>query len=107
MEHARTEDYVRPQRPLKREERMYDLLIKAIAPIALVIKDDSAKHAGHAAMKGVGQKGESHYHVEIVADRFKGLSRVARHQLVYDALKPEFDDGMHALAIKAMTVDEL
>lgn len=97
-----------PARPQKREERMADLLANALEPIALSIKNDSKRHANHAAMHAPGSaQGESHYHVEIVSDHFKGVSRVARHQMVYDALKPEFGSGMHALQIKAMTVDEL
>lgn len=32
---------------------------------------------------------------------------IARHRLVNEALKPEFDNGLHALAIKAIAPDEV
>jgi BolA protein len=35
-----------------------------------------------------------------------GLSRVARHRLVYDALRPWMADGVHALAIDARAPGE-
>jgi stress-induced morphogen len=43
----------------------------------------------------------SHFRVTIVSERFTGLARVARHRLVYDALRSLIPQGMHALAIEA------
>ena len=53
----------------------------ALAPSELVLRDDSALHAGHAGAREGG-----HYHALIVSERFRNLPRVARHRLVYDAL---------------------
>jgi BolA protein len=40
--------------------------------------------------------------VRIQASQLHGLSRVAQHRLVYDALRPYVEDeGVHALAIEA------
>jgi BolA protein len=39
--------------------------------------------------------------VTIVADAFRGKSRVAAHRLVYDALADEIAAGVHAIAIEA------
>ena len=75
----------------------------ALAPTALVIIDDSAKHAGHS---GAREGGESHFTVEIVSAVFEGKSRVARQRLVYDLLKGEFDEGLHALALVTKTPAE-
>nr|MBP8183201.1 BolA family transcriptional regulator [Rhodoferax sp.] len=36
----------------------------------------------------------------VASQRFTGLSRVARHRLVYDALQDFIDQGLHALAIE-------
>ncbi|MCW5749114.1 MAG: BolA family transcriptional regulator [Alphaproteobacteria bacterium] len=75
----------------------------ALAPTTLVITDDSAKHAGHA---GARDGGESHFTVEIVSAAFEGKSRVARQRLVYDLLKGEFAQGLHALALITRTPAE-
>ncbi len=45
---------------------------------------------------------QNHYAAEIIADEFKGLSRVKQHQLVYTALKGKMDGPngvLHALAL--------
>ncbi|SDV51463.1 BolA family protein [Chitinasiproducens palmae] len=73
----------------------------ALAPTDLTIIDDSAKHAGHA---GAGEG--SHFTVIVVAEAFAGKSRVGRHRLVYDALADAMRDGIHALAITALTPAE-
>lgn len=81
-----------------------DLKIRsALAPTVLVITDDSAKHAGHS---GAREGGESHFTVEIISAAFEGKSRVARQRLVYDLLKSEFDQGLHALALITRTPAE-
>ncbi|MGB0498022.1 MAG: BolA family protein [Rubricella sp.] len=44
----------------------------------------------------------NHYAATVVADEFKGLSRVKQHQLVYAALKGKMDGShgeLHALAL--------
>ena len=57
-------------------------------------------HAGHA---GERPGGETHYHLAMHAEAFEGLSRVARQRLVYDALREEFDTGLHALSLDLKT----
>jgi BolA protein len=76
-------------------------LAEALAPTLLELEDDSAAHAGHA-----GARSGAHFNLLIVSPRFNGLSRVARHRLVYDALRPWMADGVHALAIDARAPDE-
>ncbi len=84
--------------PATIEER----LRAALAPAAFALVDDSARHAGHAG----AASGGSHFQVRIVADRFAGLSRVARHRLVYDAVSDLMRGPIHALAIEALTPAE-
>lgn len=79
-------------------------LTEQLAPARLEIIDDSAKHAGHA---GASPAGESHFTVKIVSDAFQGKNAVARHRMVYAALKPLLDAGLHALAIEAKTPAEI
>lgn len=73
----------------------------ALEPSALAVIDDSHQHIGHAGAKEGG-----HYTVRITSARFAGLQRVARHRLVYDALRPLMPGGIHALAIDARAPDE-
>ncbi|MEO7116039.1 MAG: BolA family protein [Caldimonas sp.] len=70
----------------------------ALAPESLTVVDDSAAHAGHA-----GAREGRHFNVAICSARFEGLTRVARHRLVYDALQALMPRGIHAVAIDAKT----
>jgi BolA family transcriptional regulator, general stress-responsive regulator len=76
-------------------------LAAALHPLHLVVQDDSHLHAGHA-----GAREGRHFSVAVVSERFAGLSRVARHRLVYDALQRLIPQGIHALAIDARAPGE-
>ena len=76
-------------------------LRNALAPEHLQVQDDSHLHAGHA-----GASEGSHYSVHITTSRFTGLSRVARHRLVYDSLGSLSAQRVHALAIIAKAPGE-
>ncbi|MDO8420228.1 MAG: BolA family protein [Rubrivivax sp.] len=82
-------------------EEIETRLRAALAPQWLEVLDDSHLHAGHA-----GAREGRHFTVRITSPRFTGLSRVARHRLVYDALGPLAQQGVHALAIVAQAPDE-
>ena len=84
-------------------ETIRQKLAEAFQPARLTIEDESALHAGHA---GARPEGESHFRVEIVSERFTGLSRVDRQRLVYDALSDELRSDVHALALKTLTPAE-
>ncbi len=73
----------------------------ALAPSQIDVQDDSHLHAGHA-----GAREGRHFTVRIRSSRFDGLSRVARHRLVYDSLGSLAEQGVHALAIVAQAPDE-
>ncbi len=82
--------------------RVEQALRETIAPIdSLQVIDDSHLHAGHA-----GAREGSHLRVLIVSPRLAGLNRVARHRLVYDALRELIPQGIHALAIEARAPGE-
>lgn len=78
-------------------------LQQALQPQSLEIRDDSARHAGHA---GAREGGESHFHVTAVSPRFSGLNRVARQRLVYGALAEELAGPVHALSLSLRAPDE-
>ncbi|MCY7314165.1 MAG: BolA family transcriptional regulator [Rubrivivax sp.] len=73
----------------------------ALAPEQLAVQDDSHLHAGHA-----GAREGRHFTVRLRSAAFNGLSRVARHRLVYDSLGPLAEQGVHALAIIAKAPGE-
>jgi BolA protein len=86
-------------------ERIGEKLRRAFDPAHLSIENESARHAGHAAMKSANgtAPGESHFRVLIVSAVFEGKSRVDRHRLVNEALAEELRSHIHALAIRALT----
>jgi BolA protein len=86
-----------------RFERIRALLQEALAPSVLELVDESHMHAGHAG----AASGGSHYRLTIVAPAFAGLNLVRRHRLVYDSVHLMMQHEIHALAITAMTPDEL
>jgi len=44
-----------------------------------------------------------HYAATVLAESFRGKSRVQQHQMVYDALKAEMGGALHALALQTGT----
>lgn len=74
----------------------------ALQPTRLDIEDESHRHAGHAGAREGG-----HYRLTIVAAAFAGLTTVARHRLVYTAAGDLMQNGIHALAIHALSPDEV
>jgi BolA family transcriptional regulator, general stress-responsive regulator len=83
-------------------EHIETALRAALQPDTIEVQDDSHLHAGHA-----GAREGRHFSVRLVSERFTGLSRVARHRLVYDSLKSLIDGGIHALAIDARAPSEV
>jgi BolA protein len=73
-------------------------LRQQLDPSLLEVEDQSAAHAGHAGANGLGYG--THFRVAIGSPRFAGMSRVAAHRLVYDALSPFIEAGLHAVAIE-------
>ena len=41
-----------------------------------------------------------HYAATVIAESFRGKSRVQQHQMVYDALKGQMGGVLHALALQ-------
>lgn len=84
-------------------DRIRDALTSGLSPAVLDVKDESARHAGHA---GARPEGETHFRVRIVAERFRDMSRIDRHRTIHALLESELSGGVHALRIQAMTPEE-
>lgn len=81
-------------------DRMRAALTQALRPETLEVIDDSHRHADHYVHAGgAGHEGQSHFSIRIVAEAFRGKTRVQRHRLVNDLLAGEFAAGVHALAL--------
>jgi BolA protein len=80
-------------------EAIHQRLAELLAPSQLEVIDESAAHAGHA---GAAPGGGTHFRVRIASPLFAGRSPVARHRLVYDAVRDFLDRGLHALAIETL-----
>lgn len=90
-----------------RDERILGLM-KSLNPVQIQLQNDSQKHAGHAHHLGsAGFTGDTHYKLSITSDLFVGKSRIDRQRMVMDLLKTEFQNGLHALEIKAKAPGEL
>lgn len=85
---------------LPRTVELQARLQERLTPSRLEVIDESADHAGHAGASAEGFG--THFRVRIASERFSGLSRVARHRLVYDALHEFTARGLHALAIETL-----
>lgn len=78
-------------------------LRKAFAPESLRVEDESHRHVGHA---GHRPGGETHFRLYIVAEAFRGKSRIERHRMINAALASELSGRVHALAIHAAAPGE-
>ena len=86
-----------------RAARLEAILTEAFSPLLLRVVDESAHHAGHA---GAQPGGETHYHVLVVSEAFRGMARIARSRAVHAAVAAEFATGMHALSLDLRTPED-
>ncbi|KAJ5605245.1 BolA-like protein [Penicillium lagena] len=111
------------------EDAMRDKLAHAFTPSTLIIRNDSHKHAHHAAMQGSTSR-ETHfqfvllcssfseitktnrllmnYSVTVTSEAFRSKPQPARHRMVYALFKEEMsrENGLHALQLKTRTPEE-
>ncbi len=83
-----------------------DLILQRLAvlePETCTLEDESAQHRGHAGAAGGG----GHFRVTIVSPKFRNLSTLVRHRLVYESLGELMQREIHALSITALTPEEL
>jgi stress-induced morphogen len=66
-------------------------LIKKKLPDAIIDLDD---------LKG----DNNHYHAKIISSKFKGLSKLKQHKLVYSALGSHMGNTLHALMLETSDI---
>lgn len=84
-------------------DRIRSKLIQGLSPERIDLVDESHRHAGHG---GAHPEGETHFSLTVVASAFAGKPRVERQRMVYDLLKEEMAERVHALALTTRTPDE-
>lgn len=84
-------------------ERIESKLRAALTVEALILENESHRHAGHAGSPGTG---ESHFNLKLVSPDFAGKSRVERQKMVYAVLAEEMAGPVHALALKTLAPGE-
>jgi BolA protein len=74
-------------------------LTQVLQPEFLRVVNESS---GHNVPRG----SETHFRVLVVSRNFEGTNLVGRHRLVNAALAEELQNGVHALAIDALTPEQ-
>lgn len=77
---------------MSRLERLNESLEEAFKVQYIEVVDESS---GHSVPEGA----ESHFKVIMCSEDFVGLSKVRRHQSVYQTLAAELETGLHALSL--------
>ena len=104
-------DGARPGRPGKAgassnlpgvRERIETILQGRFQPARLEIRDDSARHSGHAG----ASSGGGHFEVLIVSAVFEGKPLLDRHRMVNDALRDMIGRDIHALGLRTLAPSE-
>lgn len=85
------------------EQELNTILQKIFPNAEIIIDNQSHLHAEHHSSP---QSGDSHFQVTIIEDDFEGKNRIARHQMVNNALSPLFAKGLHALSLRTYTQKE-
>lgn len=79
------------------EETIKTKIQKAFAPDYLQVINESGLHRGHAGDDGSGQ---SHFKLIVVSDALTAMSRIDRQRAIYNVLREEMKEQIHALSIQ-------
>lgn len=80
--------------------------LAVLNPIRLIVRDVSHLHQTHEGVKHMKEKGETHFDLEIVSEKFNGQSLLQRQRSVYALLTAELNERVHALSMKTKTPGE-
>ncbi|MCF6318839.1 MAG: BolA family transcriptional regulator [Proteobacteria bacterium] len=78
-------------------------LLLPLDALSIKVVNNSHLHVGHEGAKSGG----GHFAVWLVSEKLKGLTKIKRHQMVYQLLNELFVNGkIHALEVNALTTEE-
>ncbi|KAL8273019.1 hypothetical protein Esti_003072 [Eimeria stiedai] len=75
-------------------------LQEALSPSFLEVVNESAAHKGHAGNPSPHLE-ETHFMLRIRSNKFRGKTLVQQHRLIYEVLRQELREGVHALSIQS------
>lgn len=80
-------------------------LKEKFSPIHIDLVDKSHTHTADEHVETMKDK-ERFYELTIVAESFKPMTRVERHQTIYQVLDINRNPGIHGIQIKVLAPDE-
>ncbi|MFL2660470.1 MAG: BolA family protein [Alphaproteobacteria bacterium] len=81
------------------ESTIYKKLFNFFEPEILEVINDSHKHQGHSSSPNTGN---SHFTIKIKSSKLSQLNRIQGQREVYNVLKSEMQNQIHALSIKIL-----
>lgn len=84
---------------MNRIEKIESILKQTFQPSTLEVVDFTMEHMGHP---GQGGGSETHIRIKIKAEEFQDSSLLTAHRKIQDAVKDEFEEGLHALEIQVI-----
>ena len=82
---------------MNRKKRIETILLKNFIDWKFTVIDNSAQHSGHNNFDGTQ---ETHFCIVIKKPSNSNYSRISIHRKIYNLLKDDFQNGLHALEIK-------
>ena len=84
---------------MSKQQELTTRLTAQFSPAFIDVQNESYMHSS-------GRGADSHFKVVLVSDKFVGLSKVARHRLIYQFLGQDLQAGIHALALHLYSLQE-
>ena len=82
---------------MNRKKRIESILKKNLIDFKFTVIDNSSKHKGHNDFDGAQ---ETHFCI-VIKKPFNSIdNRISIHRKIYNLLKDDFQNGLHALEIK-------
>ena len=83
------------------ENKIKEILKNKINISFISIKDLKSRHTNHQTYSG-----GAHLKLLIVSDDFINVSLINRHRMIYDLIGHMIKNEIHAISIKAKTIEE-
>ena len=84
---------------MSKQQELEQRLCQEFEPHFIAVENESYMHSS-------GCGADSHFKIVLVSDAFEGISKVARHQKIYQLFSQDLKNGIHALALHLYTKQE-